>query len=103
MTSCVSDEWKTVIYNKKQKKTKLRKDLICCNKYNHSTDCKLCHNLYDWEPINCKYGEKCLRMNKLCPFFHIGIETKLDFLKRCITFKDSYYEKHQDKYSELFF
>lgn len=95
-------DWKVVLHRKKQSKKK-RNDLICSNRSEHDPDCKLCYHIEDWEPISCRFGSDCGKIADFCPFYHELLESKLDYLQKCLSIKNSYYEKNKEKYIELFF
>lgn len=107
MTDISNKGW-TLVINKKKKNEQIqneninRSDLLCCMKSDHDDKCKLCHDLNNWNPKICKYKKNCLK-SESCIFFHKNYESKSDYLKRCFTFDNSYYQKHKDEYNLIFF
>jgi hypothetical protein len=74
-----------------------RLDLLCSLPNNHDINCKLCHNIELWTPKICKFKNNCNRIHQ-CPFWHSETETKINFILRSFTIKDSYFIKHKDKF-----
>jgi hypothetical protein len=78
-----------------------RFDLLCYNKEGHDSACKHVHNLEQWKPKTCKFAD-CHKMIS-CPFFHETKESKVEYIKRSVNIKDSFFAKHKKEFGILYF
>jgi len=78
-----------------------RFDLLCYNKEGHDSACKHVHNLEQWKPKTCKFAD-CHKMVS-CPFFHETKESKVEYIKRSVNIKDSFFAKHKKEFGILYF
>jgi len=71
-----------------------RFDLLCYNKEGHDVSCKYVHNLEQWNPKICRFKENCQKI-ETCPFWHRERESKLQYISRSFSIKDSFFAKHK--------
>lgn len=79
-----------------------RHDLLCRfgEQCRQGSTCRLAHHVRDWLPKTCQFGSRCKKM-KSCIFFHDTLETKKQFLIRCLDMKCKVFERFEKDYRVL--
>lgn len=78
-----------------------RMDLLCIFSKGHNPECRFSHSLEEWQPKICRFQKICNKFHT-CSFWHSEIEDKQKYLNRICEIPNSYFQKNNKNFHQLY-